>query len=313
MLGVTLAAASALSYGASDFSGAIATKGNDAKVVTLIVQAVSLVALVIIVVTFPPAAVTVADLGWGVVGGLGAAVGLVTFYRALALGPMSVAAAITALCGSVIPIAAGLALGDRPGSLTLLGVVLAIPAGVLASAAGNDNDDAETADHPADHAVDHPVDPATDHGTQTGSPSAGSQARTRRLAVVAGIGFGLFLVALSRTSADAGLFPLVGARMASIAGLAVAIGWRGTALTVPVRWWPTLMIGGLLDCAANSLFLSALRFGDLTWVAAISSLYPISTVLLARSVLGERMVASQRWGMVAAAGSLVLVGVGAST
>ncbi|MDH3683196.1 MAG: EamA family transporter, partial [Acidimicrobiia bacterium] len=71
-------------------------------------------------------------------------------------------------------------------------------------------------------------------------------------------------------------------------------------------------LAGLLDCAANSLYLWALRYGSLTWVAAISSLYPVSTVLLARLVLGERIAVVQRIGLAAASLAMILFGVGAT-
>ncbi|MEL7158064.1 MAG: EamA family transporter, partial [Actinomycetota bacterium] len=119
MIAVALAAVSALSYGASDFTGAVASKKNDATVVTVAVQAVSLVALGAIILAFPSGRLIGVDLAWGALGGLGTAIGLVMFYKALALGPMSVAAALTALWSSAIPVVTGLALGDRPGAVTL--------------------------------------------------------------------------------------------------------------------------------------------------------------------------------------------------
>ncbi|MEL7207350.1 MAG: EamA family transporter, partial [Actinomycetota bacterium] len=138
------------------------------------------------------------------------------------------------------------------------------------------------------------------------------QARTRLLAIVAGIGFGLFFIALSRTSPDAGLHPLLGARVASISGLTIAVAASPSRAGFGARWWPIIILAGILDCAANSFYLGAVQLGSLTWVAAISSLYPVSTVLLARVVLGERMGRLQIGGLATAAGALVLVGIGAT-
>ena len=292
MIAVALAAVSAISYGAADFSGAIATKENDATVVTVAMQVVSLAALVCVVLVYPQGRLQLVDLGWGAAGGLGAALGLVTFYKALALGPMSVAAALTALWSTGVPVIGGLLLGDRPGAITLAGIAVAVPAAVLVSIEGG-------------------RDRRTEATPRERSRSWKRQIRTRKLAVVAGIGFGLFFVALSRTSADAGLYPLLGARVASIVGLALVI-FQGRLLAPIARtWWPAVVIAGLLDCAANSFYLSALRFGSLTWIAAISSLYPVSTVLLARVVLNERLARIQFVGMGAAAVALTLFGIGA--
>ena len=170
---------------------------------------------------------------------------------------------------------------------------LAVPAAALVSLEGGRGE---------------PTQQAT--GARTAMPHV--QARTRRLAVMAGVGFGLFFVALSRASPDAGLLPLLGARAASITGLLIVILWGRSLATIGRRWWPAIGLAGLLDCAANSLYLWALRYGSLTWVAAISSLYPVSTVLLARLVLGERIAVVQRIGLAAASLAMILFGVGAT-
>ena len=295
MIAVALAAVSAVSYGASDFSGAVATKENNATIVTAAVQVVSLLSLLVILWQYPSGQLNMIDLVWGAVGGLGAALGLVAFYQALAWGPMSVAAALTAMWSSAIPVLTGLALGDRPGALTLVGIAVAVPSAVLVSV--------------DDSAFSHTVE-ATPRDRVV---NWRHQARTRMLAIVAGMGFGLFFIALSRTSADGGLYPLLGARVASIAGLAITLSRARQWATIAWRWWPIVIVAGLLDCAANAFYLTAVRSGSLTWVAAISSLYPVTTVLLARIVLHERLGRIQRYGMGAAGLALVLVGVGATT
>lgn len=292
MIAVALAAVSALSYGGSDFFGAVATKDNDATVVTVATQVVSLLALAAILILYPQGQLQAIDLAWGGIGGLGAAFGLVTFYRALAIGPMSVAAALTALWSTGVPVAAGLFLGDRPSILTLSGIALAIPAALLVSME-----------------VGNKMTLAIDPRQRTAAWHHST--RTRQLAVMAGIGFGLFFVALSRTSEDAGLYPLIGARLASIVALGLTILGGRLLGPIGVRWWPMIVTAGLLDCAANSCYLIAVRSGSLTWVAAISSLYPVSTVLLARLVLNERLARPQFVGFGAAAVALLLFAVGA--
>ncbi|MGI9600684.1 MAG: EamA family transporter [Acidimicrobiales bacterium] len=293
MTAVLLATLAALSYGASDFTGALASKETEPALVTVAMQVVSLAALVVMVLIFPPAERTMVDLAWGGLAGLGAAFGLTTFYRALALGPMSTAAALTALVSAALPVMAGLALGDEVPAITLVGISIAVPAAVLVSAAGSGM-----------------------HGASNTTPrervvARRDQNRTRALSVAAGVGFAVFFVALSRTSEDAGLYPLLGARVASIAALSLT-------LTLSHRWapiarhlWPIIIVTGLLDFAANSLYLLAVREGSLTWVAAISSLYPISTVLLARIVLGERLTRVQIAGFSMAGVALALVAIGA--
>ncbi len=292
MIAVLFAVLSGVSWGASDFSGALATKEDNALLVTFGVQIVSLISLVLIIVAFGTGELLATDLWWGALGGLGAAVGLVTFYQALARGPMSVAASVTALVSSLVPVLAGIALGEIPAAVQLAGVALAIPATVLVSVGGLSL--GSVFDSPRDRVL-----------------SKAAATRTRWMSVVAGLGFGLFFIALSRTSSDGGLYPLLGARAASISFLVIALtmtrGWRTPQRSAA----PHLAIAGLLDCGANSFYLLALDTGSFTWVAAISSLYPVSTVVLARVVLQERLKGLQIGGLALAGAALVLVSLGA--
>jgi len=300
MLAVFFAALSGLSYGASDFSGGLASKRSDPVAVALVMQVVSLLSLVVVLVVFPRGQLLARDLVWGGLAGLGIAVGLTAFYRALAQGPMSTAASVTGLVGSLIPVVAGLGLGHVPGALTLVGIGLAIPAGIAVSVGG------------LARAV-----LGRDLGPRSRARASRQQARTRGLALLAGSGFGFFFVSLAQTSADGGLHPLLGARFAAIAVLLAALGLlairrgSGPRATVARADGPAVVVAGVLDCAANSFYLLALEGGSLTWVAAVVSLYPAATVLLARIVLAERIVRVQAAGLAGAGVALVLVGVGA--
>ena len=292
MFAVFLAALSSVSYGASDFAGAMSSKRTDSAVVTVVAQSISLVTLGALLVVVRPDSWSFVDLGWGAAGGVCVAVALTCFYRALAIGPMSTAAATTALVGALVPLAAGLLLGERPRPITLLGIAISIPAAVLVSVGGTGNR-ASMRLTPRERWM------VREH-----------EAHTLMLAVVAGVGFGLFFVLLSRTSSESGLFPLVGARMASIAVLAVVLG-AGASWTTPQRSsWSFIVLAGVLDCAANACYLTALEHGQLTWVAAITSLYPATTVVLASVVLREKLAKMQALGLMLAGGSLALVAIG---
>ena len=292
MFAVLLAALASVSYGSSDFAGAMASKRTGSAVVTVFVQVVSLLTLGLVLVVLPPDAWTLRDFLWGALGGVGVAVALTCFYRALAIGPMSTAAATTALIGALVPLAAGFGFGERPGAITLVGIAVSIPAAVLVSAGGADGG-ASRGLTPRERFT------AREH-----------QAVTTRLSVIAGLGFGLFFVALSRTSAESGLFPLVGARLASIVVLVVVLtgmrNWSRPHRSSVVA----IVAAGVLDCAANALYLSALDDGELTWVAAITSLYPATTVLMAWVVLKERMTRVQLFGLALSGVALALVAIG---
>lgn len=300
MVAVVFAALSGISYGASDFSGGLASKRSDPIAVTLAVQVVSLASLVIVLVAVPRGVLRPVDLGWGALAGLGVAVGLSAFYRALAQGPMSTAASVTALTGSLIPVGWGLLRGDEPAPLVLMGVGLAIPAGVAVSAGGVLG-----------------LARLAGFGPRSRARRHAERAATRRLSLVAGTGFGFFFVALANTSDDGGLHPLLGARAGAIAVLVATLvvqARRPGAGPARVSRSDAVVVGvaGLLDCSANSFYLLALEEGSLTWVAALVSLYPVATVVLARVVLAERIAPIQVGGLAGAVGALVLVGLGAT-
>lgn len=295
MLAVAFAALCGLSYGASDFFGAVASQKNKATLVTVVVQVISLLALLVAVFFWVGGTPLRSDYIWGAIGGLGTAVGLVTFYRALAQGPMATAASLTALWGAGIPVVTGLVLGDRPGWITMCGIAVAVPAAVLVSVGGMSLDVLATNTTPRERVA-----------------GLSSSTNTRVLAIIAGIGFGLFFVALGRTSAEAGLYPLIGARVASILALTLVITVQKDWGKIQKASLPTVVLTGLLDFAANAFYLTALKYGSFTWVAAISSLYPVSTVLLARIVLHERLARLQIVGLAMAGIALALVAVGAA-
>jgi uncharacterized membrane protein len=219
----------------------------------------------------------------GAVGG----VGLTCLYRGLSIGRMSVVAPITAVGAALVPVAWGLLQGERPGPFALVGVVLAIVAVGLISRTG-------------DEVVD---------GSHAAAPS---DARPYLLlAIVAGVSFGGVFVLLAETGDDAGFWPLVAGRLTSITlltigGLAAKQSFRpgGRAALLPIA------AAGVLDMAANAIYLLAARRGLIALVAVLSSLYPASTVLLARLVLKERLLGLQVAGLGLAAAGVTLIATG---
>jgi uncharacterized membrane protein len=280
-----LAFTSAMLFGVGDFMGGLAARQIRALVVASWSQLVGLAAiLTLVVVVMPVAHPTGADLAWGVVAGLAGAVGVVLLYTALSTGPMSVAAPVTAVLSAVVPVVAGLALGERPHWLAGVGAVLAFPAIVLIASAEED--------------------PKVAH-------RARATIRDLLPALGAGFGFGLFFVFLAQTSSKAGLWPLVGARTASVAMLFIlALLTAGaTGLAPGVR--RIVVVCGLCDAGANALYLVAVNQGLLSLVAVLAALYPASTVVLARIVLKERMSRPQLLGLAVGAVAAALVAVAA--
>lgn len=281
-MAVLLAALSALTFGAGDFCGGLSARRIAAQWTTATAQATGLVVILIVAIAVggSPGA---GDIGLGVAAGLTGGIALVLFYWAMAQGPMSVVAPVSAVMSAVVPTIAGIVDGERPAPLAIVGIALALPAIVLISR------------EPA------PDDDAADRHRAT--------PRAIVAATVSGIGFGLFFTFISHTGADSGLWPLAGARSAAILLALVVV-----AVTRPRR--PTMdgaklaMLTGCLDATGNSLFLLASRQGLLTLVGVIGAMYPASTVVLARFVLGERLQRHQLAGLGIAAGAVVLIAVG---
>lgn len=278
-MAILLGLASAVIYGAGDFLGAVATRRNTAFAVVVWSQFAGLVILAgAVVVTgeaFPPGS----DLAWGAVGGLGGGAGVVLLYRGLATGRMAVVAPTAGVVAATIPVLVGLLLGERPPALALLGVVVALSAIALVSAAPHTGDLVRTTRR-------------TPPGLLEG--------------VGAGLGFSLFFICLAQTSGDADLWPLLAARIsigvAAVAGLATRSSLRPAARSVPI-----IIACGVLDMTANLLYVLASRRGLLSIVAVLVSLYPASTVVLARFVLHERLTRPQLAGLLSAGVGVALI------
>jgi drug/metabolite transporter (DMT)-like permease len=273
-----LALASSVLWGSGDFLGGTLSRRMPALAVVGVSQALALVLVgTVAVVTgelargMPPA-----GWGWAAASGVAGLVGLVAFYSALARGTMGVVAPIAAL-GVIAPVAVGLAAGERPSSVQMVGAALGVIGGVLAS------------------------------GPELTSRAAG---RPIALALLAGLAFGLVLVFLARGSEESPLLTLVGMRTTSVVLLvAVAVAARSLG-GVRRADLPLLALIGMLDAGANLSYAIATTVGLLSLVSVLASLYPAVTVLLARVVHHERMTRLQDVGVATAVGGVLLVAAG---
>jgi uncharacterized membrane protein len=225
-----------------------------------------------------------AALLWGGAAGLASAAASALLYRSLALGPMSVLSPVTAVVSAALPVAAGLAAGERLTGAGACGVALAVVA-VVAVSTGTGT--------------------ATAGGGGAGRPSPAALL----LSVAAGAGIAAQLICLSRSPHDSGIAPLVACRAVSVAVLLpVVVLRRGPAPSRPFLRRPgPAVAAGLFDAAGNLAFLLAVRGGTLVVVAVITALYPAGTVLLARRVLAERLTRWQLAGLAAAAAAVTIL------
>jgi uncharacterized membrane protein len=274
-----LALASAALYGAADFIGGMTARRADTMAVVVVSQGAGLLLVALLLPLLGTPAPGASDWTWGVVAGLTGGIGVALLYRALAIGVMSLVAPVTAVCAVAVPVVVAVALlGERPAVYASVGIVVAIVAIALVS---------QQEDVRAPEA-------------RTGGSGVG-------LALGAGVAIGLFFLALARTSASAGLWPLLAARLGSVTFFAALMLFtrRSLRMTGPVTW--AAIAAGIVDMLANLLYLLASRAGPLTLVVTLSSLYPASTVLLARFVLHERLATRQWIGVACALVAIVMI------
>lgn len=287
-MGVFLGLLAGITYGAADFIGGLASRRSSTLSVVVLSQFSGLVALLALLAVLPRSQPSGQDLVWGLLAGVGGAAGITLLYRGLSIGRMSVVSPITAVIGAIIPFSVGLLMRERPSIFALIGVAIALLAVVLVSAS-------DMPGEPASNAAPGLVGSATLH--ENAAFRDWTQQPGLIEAVLAGIGVGAFYVLLARTHAQAGLWPLTGARFASIVIL-ITLAFFGKRSLAPKRGSaPVIAFAGVLDMLANAFYLLATKHGLLALVAVLASLYPASTVVLARFILHERLSRLQLAGV----------------
>ncbi|MFI5767612.1 EamA family transporter [Streptomyces sp. NPDC051658] len=275
MIALLLALGSSLAYGCADFLGGLgARKAHVLRTVMIAAPAsltVELLLWPVLGASFAPA-----TLAWGAASGVASAAAFALLYRTLAIGPMNVLSPVTALISAMLPVGVGLLQDEHLGPAGLIGLPLALAAVMLVSAG---------------------------HGAGSARPS-----RTALLlAFGAGAAIALQLVFLHQAPVDSGVGPLIVGRAVSSAVTLAAAGVMFKRLGSEKPAYAMSAAAGVLDSVANLLFLLAARSGDLAVVAVITALYPAGTVLLARSVLAERIHRAQLVGLGTAAVAVSLL------
>ena len=221
---------------------------------------------------------TLADAAWSLATGVAAACGLGLFYSAMARGLISLVVPLTAVISATLPVAYGLARGERPGPVALVGIVLALVAVAIVSA--------------------------------TPGASQSLSAALILFSLAAGSLFGLFIILLSQVSDQAGMWPIALSRSSSslvLAGLAVAV--TGDQASGIRQLLPAGIAIGTLEAGGIIGLFLALQRGPISIASVLLSLYPVTTVLLATIVLGERMSRTQLAGVALALSSVILISV----
>ena len=277
-MAIALGALVALAYGSGDFLGGFASQRLRTSTVLLGAQSIGLAVSILLVIVLrdasPDAHVYVLSAVAGAVG----VVAVALLYRGLAVGRMSVVAPVSAVGGAVLPVVWGLLRGERPSALAMVGIALALIAIVIVGRG-------------AEH------DPA---------PSV-TPLHELALGAGAGIGFGIVFILFSESASGSGLWPVLIARCTSVPLLIGAVIVLRQPPRVTRSGLAPVLGAGLFDVTANALIVLAIRRGLLSLVAPVASLYPATTVLLARFVLYERIGRQRAGGLALGLVGLALI------
>ncbi len=277
LIAVVFGFAAACSWGAGDFSGALASRRSGVWAVVFWGQGAGAFILVALAMASGEAVPPAGQLGYGLLAGICGGAGLVALYTGLARGPMGIVAPLSAVITALVPILAGAVLQGLPGNLQLAGFFLAAAAVWL------------LAYNPADKGL--------------GPMELG-------FSMAAGLGFGLFFLFISLAGRQSLFWPLVAARCGSISLVGVVLlYWGSGPAAVGLRGWGLVLalVAGICDAGGNGFFVSAAKLGRLDMAAVLGSLYPAVTVMLAWSVLKENLKLRQWIGVATTLAALVCI------
>jgi len=278
---ILLGLVSALAWGAGDFGGGTLARRAPLLGVVLGTQLVGLVLALVLGLARGEQAPHGADLGWSVAAGFAGVLGISALYRGLAVGRMGVVAPTTGVLAAVIPVVVGFATEGVPDPMVVAGIVTALVAVVLVTRAPTHEDDER--------------------------PSGAGWA------LLSGVMIGLFNVCIGQLSGDGALLPLVVVRLVQSVCLVAAILLLRQPWRVDRDLLPKLVLVGVLDMTGNAAFILAAQTGQLAIAAVLSSLYPVTTVILAVALLRERVTRGHLVGIGLTAVAIVLIGLGTAT
>lgn len=277
---IALALSTSLLFGVGDFLGGVATRRDSAFAVTGTSHLISIVFMAVAVLILPAPSPTGTDIIAGAISGLTGVLGVLCLYGALAVGRMSIVAPVSAALSASLPAVYDVATGTSLSPLAICGIVLALVAIVVVSVAPDDR-----------------------------LYESGYEYRPRRalvLAMLSGVGFGGGFIALSFTSVESGLTPILAARVVSIT-VAVFLAFRvGRGFPVDRTVLAPTFGAGVADVLANVTMLSAIRLGPLAVASVLGALFPVVVVTLARIFLKERLHLWQKLGIGLAMVAVVL-------
>jgi drug/metabolite transporter (DMT)-like permease len=276
LLSILLGLTSAITWGAGDFTGGLASRKTGTYRAVVFGEAVGLILLLIVVFATPQPMPDFQSILLSIAAGALGTVGIVLLYLAMTQGKMSIAAPVSALLAAALPVVVGTMTQGFPGYLKLLGFGFALAAIWFISQSGD------------------------------GVKNIFTHLSDLRLPLLAGLGFGLYFVLMNSATHETTFWPMVFARTAGMIVVALFILIRRDSFTVVPSAWPVIILNGILDVGGNFFYVLAGQVGRLDISAVLSSLFPGSTVILAWIILKERLTRTQWFGIGCALIAIIL-------
>jgi len=283
VLAILWALASAIGYGASDYAAGLATRAASVIRVTLLAEAASVLALLLVAPWVSTQTPSAASVTWAAVAGLGGIIGAMTLYLGFRHAAFSVAGPLSAVASAGFSVLAGLLFGEHPSVLALAGIALALPAIVAVSAS---------------------------RGGEPQGGDSGSRAAGAAYGLIAGVCFAVLFIGLNRSGSGHDLWPLVIAQVTGLIAVSLIAAVSRDLKPPPLRAGWLAIVTGVTGAAGTLLYFIATHAGLLAVTAVITSLYPASTILLARVLLRERLTRIRIAGLCLAAASVALIAAG---
>jgi drug/metabolite transporter (DMT)-like permease len=314
MLAIFLALGASVCWGSGDFLGGLTTRRASLWAVVIGSQSVGLVGAAVVVVLLGRPWPGLAGIWPVLLGGAAGAVAIATFYRALAIGTMSIVAPISAT-SALIPFAVGLTAGERPSAVQLAGAaVAAVGVLLVASEPARRGETVGAPALPGGPAVEPEVAtvarrvPAPEHGTPA------ERRRTQRqaigLSLIAATCIGLALLGYDAAAQHDPMWAMLAGRASSATFFALFLIVVRPRIVATTAALPGIVAVGLADTGANGMFALATTQGYLSIVAVLGSAYPAVTVLLAYGFLRERIAPHQLAGVAATLVGVSLIAAG---
>lgn len=270
--------ASALTWGAGDFAGGIASKRSSPYAVVIWGDIVGMTVVSVLAWAVGDPLPSWGSVVYILLSSFCGAIGIIILYRALAGGQMSIAAPVSALMAAVIPVFVGVVVDGWPKWLTMLGVVMALVAIWRVA----------RTEHEGVHRI---------HWADV------------RMPLLAGVLFGLFFIFMHQASSESVLWPAVFLRVSSAILLAVIALFTRSSFAIPRTQWWLIVFVGIFDIAGNIFYVLSAQTGRMDIAAVIGSLYPGMTVALAWLILKEKISVWQMAGIALALTAIVMISV----